>query len=55
MNKMKLDVESLVVVTFATHVPQAVAPAAASVSEGITDCSCRPYFCLPSARWGGTC
>ena len=54
MNKTKLDVESLVVVTFATNAPQAVARAA-GVSEGMTDCSCFPYFCVPSVSWVGTC
>ena len=49
MNKMKLDLESLVVMTFATQAaPSVAAPAAAAASEEITDCTCQPYFCI---RW----
>jgi hypothetical protein len=44
MKRVKLDAESLVVMTFVTSTPpQAVAFA---ISAEITDCSCRPYFCI---------
>ena len=54
MQKMKLEVESLVVSTFAAEAPQ-VEAFGSDVSVGITDCSCRPYFCLPSESWVGIC
>jgi hypothetical protein len=48
VKKIKLDVESLMVMTFATEAPQPVAAPAAFASEEITDCTCQPYFCI---RW----
>ena len=49
MKNIKLDAETLVVMTFATEAPQAtVSVAAAAVSAEPTDCTCQPYYCL---RW----
>ena len=50
MKKIKLDLETLAVMTFATSAPEAT-PRAAAVSAEITDCTCRPYFCI---NWPGT-
>lgn len=45
MTKLKLDVESLVVATFVTNTPLEPVVFAAAAPE-MTDCTCRPYFCL---------
>jgi hypothetical protein len=44
MSKLKLDVESLVVVTFVTNIPPA--PVVFAAVPEMTDCTCKPYFCL---------
>jgi hypothetical protein len=45
MKKLKLDADSLLVMTFATDAAPQMALAA---SAEITDCTCQPYFCI---RW----
>jgi hypothetical protein len=47
VNKLKLDAESLVVMTFATAAaPKTAVNHAAAASAEITDCTCEPYFCI---------
>jgi hypothetical protein len=47
VNKLKLDAESLVVMTFATAAaPKTAVNHAAAASAEITECTCEPYFCI---------